>query len=124
MGLMLMVVVSAANISDAKPLASSPPRRTAPNRLPGAKTLFVRLKSHKRWFKRLFLIYTDGTYRREAFVQWTFDIYDWILEAVLHRDRHQGFRVLPKRWVLERTFGWRSAAEPQPLFRGRSSSDD
>jgi len=90
MGLMLMVVVTAANISDQA----------------GAKTLFARLKSHRRWLKRLFLIYTDGTYRGEAFVKWTFDTYDWILEAVLRRDRDHGFCVLPKRWIVERTFGW------------------
>jgi len=90
MGLVLMVVVTAANLSDQA----------------GAKTLFIRLKSQKRWFKRLFLIYTDGTYRGEAFVQWTFDVYDWILEAVLRTDRHKGFHILPKRWVVERTLGW------------------
>ncbi|MEL6438447.1 MAG: transposase [Cyanobacteria bacterium J06621_8] len=45
MGLMLMVVVTAANISDQA----------------SAKALFARLKSHRRWLKRLFLIYTDGT---------------------------------------------------------------
>ncbi|MEN9871158.1 MAG: hypothetical protein RLZZ171_2146 [Cyanobacteriota bacterium] len=87
-----MVVVTAANLSDQA----------------GAKTLFARLKlkSHKRWLKRLFLIYTDGTYRGEAFVKWTFDIYDWILEAVLRSDNQKGFRVVPKRWIVERTFGW------------------
>ena len=72
----------------------------------GAKILFARLKPHKRWLKRLFLIYTDGTYRGETFVRWAFDTYDWILEAVLRTDNHRGFRVLPKRWVVERTFGW------------------
>ena len=89
-GLILMVVVTAANISDRA----------------GAKTLFARLKSHKRWLKRLFLIYTDGTYRGETFVRWIDDTYDWILEAVLRVDNHKGFRVVPKRWVVERTFGW------------------
>ena len=29
--------------------------------------------------------------------------------AVLRRDRDKGFRVVPKRWVVERTFGWSSA---------------
>ena len=93
MGLVLMVVVTAANLSDQA----------------GAKTLFGRLKPHKRWLKRLFLIYTDGTYRGEAFVKWAFDTYDWILEAVLRTDNHKGFRVVPKRWLVERTFGWSSA---------------
>lgn len=62
---------------------------TAPKGLPGAKTLFARLKPYKRSLKRLFLIYTDGTYRGEAFIQWTFDTYDWILEAVLRIDNHK-----------------------------------
>lgn len=26
--------------------------------------------------------------------------------AVLRRDHDQGFCVLPKRWIVERTFGW------------------
>lgn len=99
MGLMLMVVVTAANVSDQS----------------GAKTLFARLKTHKRWLERLFLIDTDGTRcgsslsRGEAFVKWAFDTYDWILEAVLRTDNQKGFRVVPKRWLVERTFGWSSA---------------
>ena len=90
MGLMLMVVVTSANISDQA----------------GAKTLFARLKSSKHWLERLFLIYTDGTYRGEALVKWAFDTDDWILEAVIRTDNDKGFRVVPQRWVVERTFGW------------------
>jgi len=90
MGLVLMVVVTAANVCDQA----------------GAKVLFQRLKSHKRWLSRLFLIYTDGTYCGEAFVRWAFDTYHWILEAVLRCDRKQGFHVRPKRWLVERTLGW------------------
>uniref|UniRef100_UPI00168712B8 transposase n=1 Tax=Cyanophyceae TaxID=3028117 RepID=UPI00168712B8 len=32
--------------------------------------------------------------------------YRWILELVLHSQTAQGFELLPKRWVVERTFGW------------------
>jgi transposase len=42
----------------------------------------------------------------------------WRLEALRHPDRHalalrleerpRGFRVLPRRWVVERTFAWPS----------------
>ena len=28
------------------------------------------------------------------------------LEIVRRSDRHAGFKVLPRRWVVERTFGW------------------
>lgn len=30
----------------------------------------------------------------------------WIVEIVLRRQQTQGFVVLKKRWVVERTFGW------------------
>ena len=43
---------------------------------------------------------------KKAFVKWTFDTYDWILEAVFRVDSQKGFRVVPKRWVVERTLGW------------------
>jgi hypothetical protein len=33
------------------------------------------------------------------------DTFGFILEAVLRSDKMEGFVVLPKRWVVERTFG-------------------
>ena len=89
-GLVIMVVVTAANVSDPA----------------GAQTLFARLKRKRLWLKRLWLIYTDGTYRGKTFVQSVFDTYGWLLEAVMRSDSQRGFRVLPKRWIVERTFGW------------------
>ena len=89
-GLVLMVVVTAGNISDQA----------------GAKAIFRKLKSCRRSLSRLFLIYTDGTYRGEAFVRWAFDTYELILEAVLRTDHKKGFRLVHKRWLVERTFGW------------------
>jgi transposase len=34
------------------------------------------------------------------------DTFGFILEAVLRSDKMEGFVVLPKSWVVERTFGW------------------
>ena len=31
---------------------------------------------------------------------------DFIIEVVRKLARQQGFQVLPRRWVVERTFGW------------------
>jgi putative transposase len=42
----------------------------------------------------------------EGFMRWVMDIYGWILETVLRSDTAKGFEVLPRRWVVERTFGW------------------
>ena len=33
-------------------------------------------------------------------------IYNWTLSIVLRTDKSKGFKVLPKRWVVERTFAW------------------
>ncbi len=34
------------------------------------------------------------------------DTYRWIVQVVLRPKQRQGFVLLPKRWVVERTFGW------------------
>jgi hypothetical protein len=31
---------------------------------------------------------------------------DFVLEIVRRTDKEPGFKVLPRRWVVERTFGW------------------
>ncbi len=30
----------------------------------------------------------------------------WVLEIIKRSDVVKGFKVLPRRWVVERTFGW------------------
>lgn len=90
MGLVLMVVVTEENISNAEAKPPSPLGRTAPKGQSGVKVIFQKLKSYRRSLLRLFLIYTNGIYRGEAFIQWAFDTYDLILEAVLRTERHKG----------------------------------
>jgi len=31
---------------------------------------------------------------------------DFVVEVVRRIDKEPGFKVLPRRWVVERTFGW------------------
>ena len=31
---------------------------------------------------------------------------DFIVEIIRRSDDQKGFKVLPRRWVVERTFGW------------------
>lgn len=52
------------------------------------------------------LIWVDGTYKGVDFMQWVMDTYRWILETIKRSERVKGFVLLPKRWVVERTWGW------------------
>ena len=51
-------------------------------------------------------VLVDGGYRGEEFMKWVMDTYRWILETILRSDNQKGFKILPRRWVVERTFGW------------------
>jgi len=86
MGLLLGVVVHAASIQDRD----------------GAKLLLGKVK---KCLPRIQLIWADGGYAGKL-VQWVTDMCDWTLEIVRRCDDLKGFHVLPRRWVVERTFGW------------------
>lgn len=55
---------------------------------------------------RLKVVFGDGAYAREGLPQWVKDTFGWILQTVLRPVAAQGFVVLPKRWIVERTFAW------------------
>jgi len=52
------------------------------------------------------LIWTDSTFGGKAFIAWVKETFNWTLEVVKRSDNEPGFKVLPKRWVVERTFAW------------------
>jgi len=56
-----------------------------------------------RLFPRLQRIWADSAYAG-ALIEWVYLSFGWILEVV--RRTASGFVVLPRRWVVERTFGW------------------
>ncbi len=56
-------------------------------------------------FNRMIKIIADVGYRGEL-IENTKKLFGWILEIVLRSDSTQGFQVLPKRWIVERTFSW------------------
>ncbi len=69
----------------------------------GARLLLVGLKP---LVPRLRKIWADGAYGGEKLAKWCKQQGGWELEVV-ERDREvEGFRVLAKRWIVERTFGW------------------
>ena len=84
---MLAVVVHAANIQDRD----------------GAKLVLALLR--KGPFSRLKLIWADGGYAGQL-IEWTRKLGRWVLEIVRRSDDMSGFVVLPKRWIVERTFSW------------------
>jgi putative transposase len=71
----------------------------------GAKLVLERLRDR---FTRLRLIWADGGYAG-ALVEWVRAVRmrnRLRLEIVQRSDNTQGFVVLPRRWVVERTFAW------------------
>ena len=68
----------------------------------GARILLRRLTGA---CKKLRLIWVDGGYRGKL-LDWVSQHFRFSLQPVLRSDKTTGFRVLPHRWVVERTFGW------------------
>ncbi|MGI5992284.1 MAG: IS5 family transposase [Methanosarcina sp.] len=85
-GLLLIVVVHTANIQDRD----------------GAKLVLEQVKGT---FSRLQLIWADAGYSGKL-VDWTKEVCGWVLEIVKRNDDVKGFKVLPHRWIVERTFEW------------------
>jgi putative transposase len=86
-GLLLKAVVHPANVQDRD----------------GA--LLV-LASLPRLFPRLRLIWADGAYNGALLNELFAKPRRWRLEVVKRTDAAGGFKLLPRRWVVERTFGW------------------
>ncbi len=57
-------------------------------------------------FRRIKIVFGDLAYGRAGLPQWVHENFGWILQTVLRPVGIQGFVVLPKRWIVERTFAW------------------
>src|SRR5215203_3685080 len=97
LGLPLSVYVTPADVQD---------RAGARCLLAGLKPLVPRLKK----------IWADGAYSGEELARWCEEEGGWQLEVVERNREAQGFKILPKRWIVERTFSW--------LIRNRRLSKD
>jgi transposase len=59
------------------------------------------------WFKRLRKLWVDGGYSGENFAEWVRAHWPRLeVEVVKRAATTSGFEVLPRRWIVERTFGW------------------
>jgi len=82
--------------------------------------IFYVLKSGCHWWllHRLKKIWADGAYTEEKLASWCKEQGGWELEIVERSTsaHTEGFVVLPRRWIVERTLGW--------LMRNRRLSKD
>jgi putative transposase len=85
-GLLLKAKVTSASVQDRE----------------GAKILF---SQSLKFFPRLLLTWADGGYSGKL-IDWLEENFEHILEIVKKPDDVIGFEVLPRRWVVERTFSW------------------
>lgn len=88
LGLLLCVVVHAADIQDRD----------------GARLL---LRKARGRFPRLRLIWADGGYAGKL-IAWTWQVCGWLIRIVRRPRGTKGWVLLPRRWVVERTFAWLS----------------
>jgi transposase len=85
-GRLLMVNLTTADISDSA----------------GAQMILDAIRKRWPWLKHLF---ADSAYDRRKLMDKAAFL-DFVIEIVRKMEGQQGFEVLPRRWVVERTFGW------------------
>ena len=85
-GLLLAVAVHPADVPDRD----------------GAKLVISKLTGR---FPRLSLIWADGGYAGKL-IEWVATLAGWTLGLARRPGNRHGFEVLPRRWVVERTFAW------------------
>ena len=72
----------------------------------GAKQLLIQINQERQRVPRLTRIWVDAGFSGEEFLHWVIDTFRWILEVVSRAQGTQGWVLLPKRWTVERTYGW------------------
>jgi len=95
MGLLLAVKVTAASISEKA----------------GAQLLLAKIHTTPRLMKlcgRISLVWSDGGYQGPDLAEWVAGLLGWTWQVVKRSVDQKGFVVLPRRWVVERTFAWLS----------------
>ena len=89
-GLLLIVMVTSASVQDR----------------PGGRAILARLAAR---FPTVALVWADGGYANKidsGLLSWAKEKLGLLVEIVKRNDDVKGFQVLPRRWVVERTFGW------------------
>lgn len=87
LGLMVGLMVHSADIQDRD----------------GAPDLLKSIRHRWPWLLHLF---ADGGYAGDKLKRRLTKIGRWTIEIIKRSDKAKGFEVLPRRWVVERTFAW------------------
>jgi transposase len=87
LGLIVGVIVHAANIQDRD----------------GAPDVLTSIRARWPWLRHVF---ADGGYAGDKLKAALADKGRWTIEIIKRSDKAKGFEVLPRRWVVERTFAW------------------
>src|ERR1700681_3433309 len=90
LGLLLAVLVTSAAIDDGV----------------AAKEVLSMVDSQA--FPRLRIVYGDNKYHNHDLYAWTESNADYRIQVVQRPEDQVGFKVLPQRWVVERTIAWLS----------------
>lgn len=87
LGLLLVILVHAADIPDAE----------------GAEDMF---ETAQRKLPRLKKVIADSAYAAYGLVDHVQRLFRFVLDIIRRDPKRKGWYVLPKRWIVERTFGW------------------
>lgn len=87
LGLMVGLMVHSADIQDRD----------------GAPDLLKTIKHRWPWLKHIF---ADGGYAGDKLKRRLQKLGRWTVEIIKRTDKAKGFEILPRRWVVERTFAW------------------
>jgi putative transposase len=69
----------------------------------GAPDLLASIRRNFPWLRHVF---ADGGYAGEKLEAALVGEGDWTIEIIKRSDTAKGFEILPRRWVVERTFAW------------------
>ncbi|QHD68359.1 IS5 family transposase [Sphingobium yanoikuyae] len=86
-GFLIFILVHAADIQDRD----------------GAVDVLVAIRKRFPWLRHIF---ADGGYAGDKLRSALVGMGKWTIEIIKRSDKAKGFQVLPRRWVVERTFAW------------------
>ena len=86
-GLLVGAVIHAADIQDRD----------------GAPDVLAAIRHGFPWLRHVF---ADGGYAGPKLRAALRDMGEWTIEIVTRSDGAEGFEIIPRRWVVERTFAW------------------